>query len=79
MPQWTVLSRAGCTLCEQMLEELAAALPAADAARVEIIDIADHPDLEAKYGRRIPVLLADGDFVCAYRLDGERLRGYLQD
>ena len=41
-------------------------------------DIADDPDLEARYGRRIPVLMADDEFVCSYRLDLERVRGYLR-
>jgi hypothetical protein len=76
MPQWTVYSRADCSLCEQLLEELAELLGPA-AAAVQVVDIEGDPELERKYGTRIPVLLADGEFVCAYRLDGERVRAYL--
>ncbi|MBB6091798.1 hypothetical protein HNQ60_000644 [Povalibacter uvarum] len=48
------------------------------ASDVAVIDIADDPELEARYGRRIPVLMADDDFVCSYRLDLDRVRGYLR-
>ena len=75
MPQWTVYSRADCSLCEHMLEQLAELLGPQTA--LQVVDIEGDPELERKYGTRIPVLLADGEFVCAYRLDIERVRGYL--
>jgi hypothetical protein len=59
-----------------MLRELAELLDAAEAARVEVIDISTDFELERKYGTRIPVLFADGDFVCDYRLDVERVNRY---
>jgi hypothetical protein len=77
MPQWTVYSRTDCSLCEHLLEELAELLGPAVAAAVQVVDIAGDPELERKYGTRIPVLLADGEFVCVYRLDVERVRAYL--
>lgn len=77
MPQWTVYSRADCSLCEHLLEELAELLGPAAAAGVQVVDIEGDPELERKYGTRIPVLLADGEFVCAYRLDPQRVRPYL--
>ena len=77
MPQWTVYSRTDCSLCEHLLEELAELLGPAVAAAVQVVDIAGDPELERKYGTRIPVLLADGEFVCAYRLDVERVRACL--
>ena len=78
MPQWTVYSRPDCSLCEQLLHDLAELLPPAEAGRVSIVDIGQHPELERKYGTRIPVLAADGEFVCAYRLDVDRVRRLLQ-
>ena len=77
MPQWTVYSRADCSLCEQLQEDLAELLGPAAAAAVQVVDIEGDPELEGKYGTRIPVLLADGEFVCAYRLDAERVQAYL--
>ena len=75
MPQWTVYSRADCSLCEHMLEELAELL--GPQAAVQVVDIDGEPELERKFGTRIPVLLADGEFVCAYRLDVDRVRACL--
>jgi Glutaredoxin-like domain (DUF836) len=77
MTQWTVYSRADCSLCEHLLEELAELLGPAAAATVQVVDIEGDPELERKYGTRIPVLMAEGEFVCAYRLDVERVRAYL--
>jgi hypothetical protein len=74
MVHWTVLSRPDCSLCEQLLAELAEVLSPAEAARVSVVDVDQDPALAGKYGHRIPVLLADGEFVCDYRLDRERVR-----
>ena len=77
MPQWTVYSRADCSLCERLIEELADLLGPEAAAAVEVVDIDGQTELEQRYGTRIPVLTADGEFVCAYRLDAERVRACL--
>jgi Glutaredoxin-like domain (DUF836) len=74
--QWTLYHRPGCTLCEEMLAALAELLSAEECKRVQVIDISDDPDLVRRYGTRIPILLADGDFVCNYRLDPERVSRY---
>ena len=74
MPRWTVYSRADCSLCERMLEDLAELLGPQAAADVQVVDIAGQAELERRYGARIPVLTADGEFVCAYRLDVERVK-----
>ncbi len=73
MIAWTVYSRAECSLCDRLMEDLATIL-GPTARNVAVIDIGDDPELEAKYGRRIPVLLADGEFVCNFRLDEARVR-----
>lgn len=73
---WLVLSHPDCSLCEAMLAELCDLLGEA-AATIRVVDISDHPEWERQYGQRIPVLLIDDDFVCAYRLDRNRLQGYL--
>jgi hypothetical protein len=67
------MSRPDCSLCEQLLSELAEELSPA-VPHVSVIDIDQDPALVRKYGHRIPVLLADDEFVCDYRLDRERVR-----
>jgi thioredoxin reductase (NADPH) len=74
MTTWTVLSRVECSLCEQLLTELAEELSPAEAARVSVVDVDADPELVRKYGHRVPVLLADGEFVCDYRLDRARVQ-----
>jgi hypothetical protein len=76
VPDWRVYSKPGCCLCEQMIEELAALL-GPEAVRAQVIDISGDPTLERKYGARIPVLIADGEFICAYRLDPGRVKQLL--
>ena len=77
MPRWTVYSRPECSLCEQLLEDLARLLGPREAGQVQVVDISQDPALERKYGLRIPVLTADGEFICAYRLDVDRVRTLL--
>ncbi len=66
---FTVYSRFGCHLCEDMLREL-------DARQVQYraIDIDADPSLQAEYGTRVPVLTLDGEFICQYFLDEEALK-----
>ena len=77
MASWTVFTRPGCTLCDSFLAELAGLLGPAESGKVEVVDISDDALLEARYSAKIPVLTADGDFVCCYRIDAERIRAYL--
>ncbi len=73
---WQVLSRANCSLCEDMLSALSALLGDA-AQQIKVIDIDEHPALVRHYGNRVPVLLIDDEMVCCYRLDEARVRGHL--
>lgn len=76
-PRWSVLVRAECSLCEILLFELAQLLPADQVEQVVVVDVDGDPQLQRKYGHRVPVLLAAGDFVCDYRLDEARVRAHL--
>jgi len=70
----TIYSRPGCHLCDDMKHLVARAI-----RRLEIpvtldeIDIETDPDLEARYGEEIPVLLVDGQKVAKYRITEEAL------
>jgi thiol-disulfide isomerase/thioredoxin len=80
--QLTLLTRAYCHLCDEMLDAVA---PLAAAARVPVvvIDVDADPSLEATYGDRVPVLIAGdvegGTEICHYRLDRARVRAALAE
>jgi hypothetical protein len=61
-------SRSGCTLCEEMLQELAA-LPAASAYAVDVVDVDADAGTQIRYGHKVPVLLFAGELVCHGHLD----------
>jgi len=75
----TIYSRPGCHLCDEMK---AIVHRVADAAKppvaVEEIDISTDPDLEARYGLEIPVLLVDGRKIAKYRVTEEALSRILR-
>jgi hypothetical protein len=80
----TLLSRAWCHLCDEMIAALAP-LAAAGGAQVHVIDVDDpaHAALEAAWGDDVPVLFA-GDpesrnELCRHRLDAERVADALAD
>lgn len=76
----TLLVRAYCHLCDDMraaLEPLARTA----GARVTEIDVDAEPALEARFGDLVPVLLLggpDGEALCHYRLDRERVERALR-
>jgi hypothetical protein len=72
----TLLVRAYCHLCDEMRVALA---PLADAAGATVaeIDVDGDPALEARWGEKVPVLLAGERELCHYRLDASAVAGYL--
>jgi thiol-disulfide isomerase/thioredoxin len=72
----TLYSRPGCHLCDEMKAVVQRASRAVDASiTVEEIDISTDPELEARYGLEIPVLLVDGRKAAKYRVtEGELAR-----
>lgn len=72
---FTLYSRQGCHLCEQMIEEL---LPMLGRAwRLEVVDIDQEPTRRAEYDTAIPVLEFAGREICRHRLDGAAIRQIL--
>lgn len=45
---------------------------------IEVVDVDTAPDLTARYGSKVPVLVVDGREVCHYRLDREALKRALR-
>lgn len=75
--EFTIYSRAGCHLCEEMIQQLEA-VTAGHAVRIRVVDIDAEPELSRRYGLRIPVLEADGEEVCSARLAPGRIAALLQ-
>jgi Glutaredoxin-like domain (DUF836) len=70
--RFSLYSRPGCGLCEEMLSELGA-LPAVRGIPIDVIDVDLQPVARARYGHKIPVLLLAGELVCHGRLDAEEV------
>lgn len=77
MPEFTVYARSDCHLCEDMLSALAP-LQARHRFTVNVIDIAGCPELEARYGEKVPVLVQGEREVCHYFLDPQALEACLR-
>ena len=78
--RYRLLSRQGCCLCEGLAERLAALQPA---PRLELVDVDQDPELQARYGLEVPVLsIAHGSGWrdlprVSPRLGGEALQQWL--
>jgi len=72
LPRLTMLGRGYCHLCDDMAADLAPLVERAGTS-LAVVDIDDHPALEARYGERVPVLFAGdiegGRELCSGRLD----------
>ena len=65
----TLYSRPGCHLCDEMKAVVERVTRAAGVpATIEEVDISTDPELEARYGLEIPVLLIDGRKAAKYRV-----------
>ena len=70
----TLYSRPGCHLCDEMKLVIRGVMQSARTAiALEEIDITSDPDLEARYGIEIPVLLVDGRKAAKYRISKDEL------
>ena len=69
-PTLTVLSREYCHLCEELITGLKRFQGRYD-FEIRVVDVDRHPELEERWGDKVPVLL-DGDLeICHYYLDIE--------
>ena len=67
-PKLTVLSREYCHLCEDMISALRT-LQGRFSFDIQVVDVDNHPEVEEKWGDKVPVLL-DGEIeICHYHLD----------
>ena len=75
----TLLTRAECGLCEDMLQELTALGERHALPPLTLMDVDSDPQLQRRYGLKIPVLLLDQTSVCSGRLDQAELLRALRD
>ncbi len=75
---FTIYGRSYCHLCDDMAAALAP-LAEPHGFAIEIVDVDASPDLEERYGERVPVLVHDGDELCHYFLDSEGVRARLRE
>lgn len=78
MTRLIVYSRTYCHLCDDLVRALA---PWREryAFELRVVDIEDEPELEMRYGARVPVVCADdGVELCHYTLDDAALCAYLE-
>ena len=68
----TLLGREGCQLCEEMRTALKSWAVRFQFA-VDEVDISGKPELEARYGWDIPVLLEGNTEICRHFLDERAL------
>ena len=73
--RFTVLSREWCHLCHDLV---AALQPIATEYgwELEVIDVDQHPELEARCDELVPVLLHGEHELCHYHLDEAAVRAY---
>ena len=79
----TFVTRNGCGLCEAALEELHAFLESAGPAlrkpvRLNVVDLAEYPELETTYGSRVPVIEWQGQEICHFFFDESAVRKCLR-
>lgn len=68
LPALTVYGREECHLCQDMIAALRKMQTDASFT-LDIIDVDDDSDLQARYRALVPVLMADGKEICHYHLD----------
>ena len=69
----TLLTRAECGLCEDMLNQLQALRARHALPPLRLLDVDSDRELQRRYGMKIPVLLLDDAPVCSVRLDQAEL------
>jgi len=66
------LTRSGCHLCDDA-RPLVESAAVREGVEIEVVDVDSFPELEARYGSRIPVLLGpDGDVIVEGVIDDPR-------
>lgn len=77
-PEFTLLARPGCHLCDLLAEDLRRLMGDRDFV-LQVQDVESRDDWLAEYGLRIPVLMAgDGRELCEVHLNKAAVLAYVQ-
>ncbi|MCW9048486.1 MAG: glutaredoxin family protein [Gammaproteobacteria bacterium] len=68
MTEFTVYSRMGCHLCEDLLQQLIQ-LQQAHNFIINEVDVDSSPQLIEQYGLQVPVVTCNDEQICHYFLD----------
>ncbi|MCR6712423.1 MAG: glutaredoxin family protein [Demequina sp.] len=68
----TMYTRAGCHLCDDALEVVAAACQASG-SDYQLVDVDATPELRERFGEQVPVVTVDGQTVGFWRIDPQVL------
>ena len=77
-----LVTRQACGLCDEMKQELELAiaeLAVVGAFDLVEVDVDGDPELLARYGEHVPVLLMDGEEAFRHRADASSLRERLRE
>lgn len=76
-PELTLYYRAGCHLCDDMLQALRGLQPCLGFG-LRVVDVDRDPGLQRRYDEWVPVLNLGDREICHYRLDEAALREALR-
>lgn len=68
-----MLSREGCGLCADMLHALAELERTSAIPPLTVVDVDADPELQRRFGLKVPVLLLDGSVICHYTLNSNEV------
>ena len=77
MIELTLYTRSGCELCDEMEVTINQELPHFE-ARLSRVEIGGDPQLEARFGREVPVLFVNDRKAFKYRCSPRELRKRLR-
>lgn len=77
MVEFTVYSRHGCHLCEDLLQQLTALQQTHDFKILEV-DVDSRPQLVEQFGSQVPVVTYENQQICHYFLDQTALLACLK-
>ena len=76
MPRLTLYTKPDCSLCDAAAAALSR-VRGRTPFDLDVVDISTEPELRARYGERIPVVLVDGELAFEYEVDERGLEDRL--